>query len=137
VNVPARELTADDLNRAAPSSTGLDPAVAAALAYLAGPFSGVLVLLAERSNPFVRFHAWQSIVGLGLLGAAVIGLLIFAFAALVFVSPTLFTWMYRLAAAAAVGWLVVWALCLVKAFNGVAWRLPYVGSIAMRKAVRA
>jgi uncharacterized membrane protein len=111
--------------------------VAAALAYLAGPFSGVIVLLAERSNAFVRFHAWQSIVGLGLLGAAVVCLLVTAFAALVFFSPTLFTWIYRLSAAAAVAWLVVWATCLVKAFSGAAWRLPYAGSVAMRKAVRS
>ena len=34
----------------APSSTGLEPNVAAALAYLAGPFSGVLILLVERAN---------------------------------------------------------------------------------------
>jgi uncharacterized membrane protein len=108
--------------------------VAAALAYLAGPFSGVIVLLAERSNPFVRFHAWQSIVGLGLLGASVVGLLVAAFAALVFFSPTLFTWLYRIAAAAAVVWLVVWAVCLVKAFSGSAWKLPYAGPLAMRKA---
>jgi uncharacterized membrane protein len=47
------------------SSTGLDPHVAAALAYLAGPFSGVLILLAERTSAYVRFHAWQSVIGLG------------------------------------------------------------------------
>jgi uncharacterized membrane protein len=47
------------------SSTGLDAHVAATLAYLAGPFSGVLILLAERTNSYVRFHAWQSVIGLG------------------------------------------------------------------------
>ncbi|HEX9369070.1 MAG TPA: protease complex subunit PrcB family protein, partial [Vicinamibacterales bacterium] len=57
---------------ASPSSTGLDPRTASALAYLAGPFSGVLILLAESTNPDVRFHAWQSIVGLGGLGLAVL-----------------------------------------------------------------
>ena len=64
-------MTLGHLDATVPSSTGLDPAVAAALSYLAGPFSGVLVLLAERTNPFVRFHAWQSIIGLGGLGAAI------------------------------------------------------------------
>jgi uncharacterized membrane protein len=136
VNAPAPELTATSLNGTVPSTTGLDPAVAAALAYLAGPFSGVIVLLAERSNAFVRFHAWQSIVGLGLLGAAVVCLLVTAFAALVFFSPTLFTWLYRLAAAGAVVWLIVWAVCLVKAFSGSAFQLPFVGTAALRKALR-
>ena len=62
-----------------PSSTGLDAHVAAALAYLAGPFSGVLILLAEQTNPYVRFHAWQSIVGLGGLGVFVVLLGMLAF----------------------------------------------------------
>jgi uncharacterized membrane protein len=119
-----------------PTSTGLDPSIAAALAYLAGPFSGVLILLAERANPFVRFHAWQSIVGLGGLGAIVVGLLVFAFAALVFFSPVLFTWLFRLAAVTALVWLVAWALCLVKAFSGSAWRMPFAGDIAARRTAR-
>src|SRR5262249_2703959 len=55
-----------------PSSTGLAPATASTLAYLAGPFSGVLILLAEHTNGDVRFHAWQSIVGLGGLTVAVL-----------------------------------------------------------------
>jgi hypothetical protein len=62
-----------------PSSTGLDAHVAASLAYLAGPLSGILVLLAERTNTYVRFHAWQSILGLGGLGLIVAGLLALAF----------------------------------------------------------
>ena len=37
----------------------------AALAYLLGPFSAVVVLLLERRNDFVRFHAFQSLVTLG------------------------------------------------------------------------
>lgn len=117
-----------------PTSTGLDPSVAAALAYLAGPFSGVLILLAERSNAFVRFHAWQSIIGLGGLGAIIVGLLVFAFASLVLFSPVLFTWLFRLAAVTALTWLIAWAICLVKAFNGSAFRLPVAGDFASRRS---
>ena len=64
---------------AARSSTGLDPNLAAALAYLAGPFSGLLHLLVERANDFVRFHAWQAIIGLGGLGLLSAGTLVFSF----------------------------------------------------------
>ena len=85
---------------------------------------------------FVRFHAWQAIIGLGGLFAAVVGLLVLAFAALVLFSPTLFTWFYRLAAVVAVVWVIAWAICLVKAFSGSAWKLPYAGAVAMRRAVR-
>jgi uncharacterized membrane protein len=115
------------------STTGLAPELAAALAYLAGPFSGVLVLLAERTSRFVRFHAWQAIVGLGALGALAVALLAGAFLALL-VSPSLFVWMNGLAAATGVVWLVAWAVCLVKAFTGRVWRLPLVGAYAERKA---
>jgi len=39
---------------------GLDENVAAALSYIFGPFSGIAVLVMERENKFVRFHALQS-----------------------------------------------------------------------------
>jgi uncharacterized membrane protein len=128
-------MTGVRLDAAAPSSTGLDPSIAAALAYLAGPFSGVVILLAERTSAFVRFHAWQSIIGLGGLAAAIVGLLLFAFVALLLFSPALFTWLYRLAALTTIGWLVAWGICLVKAFSGSAWKLPYAGERVMRKVV--
>jgi len=38
----------------------LDENIAAALSYLLGPFSGIFVLVMERENKFVRFHAMQS-----------------------------------------------------------------------------
>ena len=119
------------------SSTGLDPSIAAALAYLAGPFSGIVILLAEKTNRYVRFHAWQSIIGLGGLAGIVIGLLFLAFVALLLFSPLLFTWLYRFAALATALWVVAWAFCLVKAFSGAAWKLPYVGAWAEARARRS
>lgn len=124
-----------ELDAQGASSTGLEPQFAAALAYLAGPFSGLVLLLAERTNRFVRFHAWQAIVGLGGLGLLALVLLLCAFLGL-FVSPAVFTTLYVLAGLTAAGWLVVWGLCLVKAFGGSAMRLPLVGSYAARKAAR-
>ncbi|HEX6973083.1 MAG TPA: hypothetical protein VF147_01715 [Vicinamibacterales bacterium] len=116
------------------SSTGLDPHFAAALAYLAGPFSGVTILLAERTSQYVRFHAWQAIVGLGSLALLAVLLLGSAFLAL-FVSPFAFTLMYRLAAATAAVWLVLWMFCLFQAFTGREWRMPLVGNYAARKSL--
>lgn len=126
-------MTEIETDAQAPSSTGLEPHFAAALAYLAGPFSGLVVLLAERTNRYVRFHAWQAIAGLGGLGLLALGLLLCAFLGL-FISPTMFTTLYVLAAIMAVAWLIVWAICLVRAFGGSALRLPLVGSFAERKA---
>ncbi len=47
------------------TSSGLPPRTAAALAYVAGPISGGLILLAESRNADVRFHAFQSVIALG------------------------------------------------------------------------
>jgi len=113
------------------SSTGLDPRTAAALAYLAGPFSGALVLWAETANGDVRFHAWQSIVGLGGLGLAVIGSYVLAFVAL-FVSATAVSVMVGVATVIWIVLVIVWALCLWKAFAGGRWKLPLAGDYAER-----
>lgn len=124
-----------ELDARAASSTGLEPQFAAALAYLAGPFSGLILLLAERSNRFVRFHAWQAIIGLGGLGLLAVAFLLSAFLGL-FLSPAMFTTLYLLAGVTAVAWLGVWALCLVTSFGGSAFKLPLAGSYAERKATR-
>jgi len=117
--------------RASTSSTGLEPRTASALAYLAGPFSGALILLAESTNDHVRFHAWQSIVGLGGLGLAVIASYILAFAAL-FVSATAVSLMVGVAYVIWIVLAIVWALCLWKAWSGERWKLPLAGDYAER-----
>jgi uncharacterized membrane protein len=121
-----------ELDARAASSTGLQPQFAGALAYLAGPFSGLIILLAERSNRFVRFHAWQAIIGLGGLGFITVALLLSAFLGLFF-SPTVFRTLYLMAGISAAAWLVAWAICLVKAFGGSAWKLPLAGNLAVMR----
>jgi uncharacterized membrane protein len=115
-----------------PSSTGLTPPVAATMAYLGGPFSGALILATEQTSGFVRFHAWQALVGLGLLGAVSIAALLAAFALLVF-SPTAFWVMLWVSAATAVVWLAAWGICLVQAWKGRIWKLPFAGAYAERR----
>ena len=114
-----------------PSSTGLDAHVAAALAYLAGPFSGVLILLAEQTNSFVRFHAWQSIVGLGGLGVFVVLLGTLAFGSVI-VSATAFRVLIAAMWISWALWMVCWAVCLVKAFTRRRWKMPIAGAYAER-----
>ena len=114
---------------AEPSSTGLDPRTASALAYLAGPFSGALILFAESTNQDVRFHAWQSVVALGGLGLAVLASYVLATIAL-FVSATGLTLMLGVAYVIWFVLVVVWALCLWKALSGGRWKLPLAGDYA-------
>lgn len=124
-----------ELDARAASSTGLEPQFAAALAYLAGPLSGILILLAERTNRFVRFHAWQAIIALGGLGLLAVLSLLGAFLGL-FVSPSVFTTLNMLAAVIGVLWIAAWAICLVKAFGGAVIRLPLAGGLAERRTLR-
>ena len=117
------------------SSTGLEPRTAAALAYLAGPFSGALILAAESANQDVRFHAWQSIIGLGGLGLAVMASYILAFGA-VFVSASVVTFMLGVASVIWIVLALVWLICLWKAWSGGRWKLPLAGDYAERFATR-
>ena len=130
---PASALSAASANTEAPAAvedvssfTGLRPHVAGSLAYLAGPLSGALLLAVEPASPFVRFHAWQSVIGLGGLALAAVSFLFLAFV-LLLVSPAAFWTMLWMAAITAVAWVGVWAVCLVNAFKGRLWKLPYVG----------
>lgn len=120
---------------AAASSTGLDPRTASALAYLAGPFSGALILFAESANRDVRFHAWQSIVAIGGLMLAVILSYLIAFIVL-FMSATAVSIMVGVATAIWVVLIVVWALCLWKALSGERWKVPLAGAYAERLATQ-
>ncbi|HXW07034.1 MAG TPA: protease complex subunit PrcB family protein [Vicinamibacterales bacterium] len=134
--VPAAAMRASTPPRrheAAPSSTGLSPRTAAVLAYLAGPLSGALLLALEQSSRFVRFHAFQALVGLGVLSLAGLLFLLLAFL-LLLVSPAAFWALLWLAAATGVAWLLIWAACLFQAYKGRLWKLPIAGVYAARWA---
>ena len=118
------------------SSTGLTPRTASMLAYLAGPFSGALILLAESKNEDVRFHAWQSIVGLGGLGVSLVLAYVLASMAL-FVSATAVAVMIRVASVIWIVLFLVWAICLWKAYSAQRWKLPLAGEYAERFALKA
>ena len=115
------------------SFTGLTPRAAATLAYLAGPLSGALLLATEPANSYVRFHAWQAVVGLGLLGLGAVLFLTLAFV-LLLVSPTAFWAFLWLAAATGAAWIVVWGVCVVSAYKGRVWKLPLAGAYSARQA---
>jgi uncharacterized membrane protein len=131
--LPAFQSPARKRHEAAPSSTGLSPRSAAALAYLAGPLSGALLLAVEGTSRFVRFHAFQALIALGALGIAAVLFLGLAFLFLLF-SPSAFWAMVWLSALTAVAWLGVWGVCLFQAYQGRLWKLPIAGESAERWA---
>jgi len=110
---------------------GVSPPVAAMLCYLGFWVSGILLLVLERRNAFVRFHAAQSVVTFGVLSAVGLASALGATVTL-FVSPLLF---HVLTLCTELLWLVIlllWAGCLVKTLRGDPCRLPLAGALADR-----
>ena len=56
-----------------------NPKLMGALAYLLGPITGILFLLMEKGNKFVRFHAMQSTILFGGLFVSISSLVLFRF----------------------------------------------------------
>jgi uncharacterized membrane protein len=100
------------------TSTGLPPNIAATLAYAFGALSGIVFLMIERDDKFVRFHAWQST--LTFLGAMLLSMLVASF--------PVFGPLLNVALTA--GLVALWVLLMFKAFSGERFKLPYVGEIA-------
>ncbi len=104
-------------------STGLKKNTAGALAYLLGPITGVILLVIEK-DPFVRFHAMQSIVALG--GLWVLSWILPFTVVLLFLSPII-----------AILSFVIWLVCIYKAWQGEQWEVPVLGKIAKNLAKKA
>jgi len=101
------------------TSLGLDANVAGALSYLLGWVTGVAMLLVERNNRFVRFHALQSTIVFGGLCA------LWLFGPVV----PFFGWIVSFVVIPPVA-AVIWLLMLFKAYQGERYKLPVVGDIA-------
>ena len=118
---------------AQPSSTGLAPNAAAALAYVLGPITGIPVYLIEKESPYVRFHAAQSITASVLL----IGISIaFSFLSGALLVIPVLGWIAALLITFAVGMgsFVFWIMLMWRAWQGREWVAPIAGSFARRLA---
>lgn len=128
----------------APASTrtqletlGLEPNIAAVLGYLVflPPITPILVLLLEKEDRFVRFHAWQSLL-LGLTSfLAIFTLEMFASASSHF-SHVLELIFNALILATSAGSFVLWLLLLLRSYQGVSVKLPIIGDEAARRVWR-
>ena len=118
--------------------SGLSENLAALLSYVFGWITGLIFLLLDK-RPYVRFHAAQSIVvfvGLHILRAVLAAIFGMGwwFGGLgdwgVFTLGALLLNLVTLAS------LVLWVVLMVKAFQGVRFKLPLAGEIAERLAGR-
>ena len=96
-----------------------------ALAYFLGPVTGILLLLTEKKNPYIRFHAMQSTV---VFGAYVLLYLI------LLIIPVL-GWIvaFLLSPVLMVVAFILWLVLMWKAYNGEKYKLPYFGDLAERQ----
>ncbi len=104
------------------TDTGIKPNVAALLAYLLGFITGLIFLLIEKKNKFVRFHAMQSIVVFGV---------IFVTQWIIALVPVFGVIASGLLSILGV---VLWVVLMVKAYQGEQYKLPWAGEIAEKNS---
>jgi uncharacterized membrane protein len=101
------------------TSTGFDANVAAALSYLVGFVTGIIFLVLEKDNRFVRFHAMQStLVFAGIVAIDILLQVVPLLGALVVIFVVI-----PLSA-------ILWLLLMFKAYQGEEFKLPLVGQMA-------
>ena len=101
------------------TASGLDANLAAALSYALGWVSGIVFLLTEHDNAFVRFHAMQSVVVFGVLSLSW-----FVLVSIPFIGWVLAIFVLIPASA------ILWLLLLFKAYQGERFKVPVAGDIA-------
>lgn len=109
------------------SSSGLQPNVAALLAYLFSWVGGLVFILIEKENKFVRFHAFQSLF---FTGAAIAVWILYSILAIML--PFGISGILYLIVLLGLG--ITWIILLVNAFQGKTFKLPVIGDLAYKQA---
>jgi uncharacterized membrane protein len=96
----------------------LSPNIAGLLCYAGGWISGIVFLVLEQKNRFVRFHALQSIIVFGAItvAGAILGNIPFigiAFSTIIGITA-----------------FILWIVLMVKALNGEYYKIPWAGNLA-------
>lgn len=104
------------------TSTGLQQNVAGLLCYVLGWVSGIVMLILEPNNKFVRFHAFQSIIAFGVLS----------------VVSMIFGWIPWIGVAVniivgVIGF-ILWLSMMMVASQNKKYKLPYAGDYAEKWA---
>ena len=119
--IEAREqIEREKLRTPGTTSTGLSPNDAGLLCYVGGWISGIVFLVLEQKNSWVRFHAAQSIVVFAAItiGAVILGLIP--------IVGGVFSAMISIAG------FILWIILMIKAHNGERYKLAWAGDIAER-----
>jgi uncharacterized membrane protein len=112
-----------------PNQSGLSDNAAGGLAYVTIiPAIVFLIVAPFNKNSYVRFHSWQSIFLF--IAWFVIEIALIVLHMLPFIGW--FTWILR--PLVALGLFILWIICLIKAFNGERFKIPFIGDLAEKQA---
>lgn len=103
------------------STTGIQPNVAGLLCYVLTWLTGIIFVVIEKENKFVRFHAFQSIIAFGALT----------------VIDLIFVWTFIIPTIIGVLMFVLWIVLMIKAYQNKMFKLPLVGNYAEKLAYGA
>lgn len=98
------------------------------LAYFLGPITGIIMLLTEKKNAFIRFHAMQSTVVFGafIVLYIILGIIpVLGWIIALILSPILTLVSF-----------ILWLVLMWKAYNGERYKLPYFGDLAERQLTK-
>lgn len=101
----------------------------AALSYLLGFITGIVILLVEKDDKFIRFHAMQSTIlfaGLFILNV-IVDFVVKPVDFLGFLSTAINS-------AISIAAVIVWAVSIYRAYIGQVFKWPIVGKLAERNA---
>lgn len=106
------------------TALGIDQNIEGVLCYVLGFLTGIIFLVLEKENNFVRFHAFQSIV---------VFFTLFVLNFIIGFIPVI----GLLSVAISLLGLVLWVFLMVKAFQGEMYKLPWAGDIAEKQVTKA
>jgi uncharacterized membrane protein len=109
----------------AKTAVGLEENVAGLLCYVLGWISGIVFLIIEPKNKFVRYHAIQSIIVFGAIT------IVMAILSPIPIVGVVFFWILW------VLWVILWIVLMVKAYQGTRYKLPVSGNMAEKWAGKA
>jgi uncharacterized membrane protein len=117
------------------SSTGLEPNLGALLAYILGWVTGLLFVLIEQKDKYIRFHAFQSLYFFG--AVSLIQIIGIPVVATIFSRIPVFGWLFAfllwsLNIVVGVVAFIFWILGMIKAYQGEWYKFPFVGEMAYK-----
>jgi uncharacterized membrane protein len=120
----------------APTSTGLSNYAAGALAYLAGFITAIIFMLVDpyKRDPFVRFHAFQSLFfNLAWIGFWIVWMIVGTVLSAV-TKGLFFLIQMPVDLILMLGGFCLWGFLMYSAWQGRKFRLPLIGALAAKQA---